>query len=185
MIQAHNLNNLIKEPTSFQSNNPSQIELILTNQESMYKFSNTFETGLPYHDKLISTISKSGSFKGTRQMKVYIKSILKQKLNNLSSTTYDDFEETFLSLLNKHASLKEKNINGPFMTKELRKEIMNRSIKHFGKLSGHISVIKTINLLKLPLFKTILLLLMKKQLRNYEQIFYKHYRKYKFKSSNN
>ena len=110
MIQAHNLNNLIKEPTSFQSNNPSQIELILTNQESMYKFSNTFETGLPYHDKLISTISKSGSFKGTRQMKVYIKSILKQKLNNLSSTTYDDFEETFLSLLNKHASLKEKNI---------------------------------------------------------------------------
>ena len=29
--------------------------------------------------------------------------------------------------------------------------------KHFGKLSGHISVIKTINLLKLPILKTILL----------------------------
>ena len=40
---------------------------------------------------------------------------------------YDDFEET---LLNKHAPLKKKILpqnNGPFMTKELRKEIMKRS----------------------------------------------------------
>ena len=65
MMQAYNLNNLIKEPTCFQSNNPSQIDLILTNQKSMYKFSDTFETGLSDHHKLISTISKSGSFKGT------------------------------------------------------------------------------------------------------------------------
>ena len=33
---------------------------------------------------------------------------MNQKQNNLSSTTYDHFEETFLSLLNKHASLKKK-----------------------------------------------------------------------------
>ena len=55
---------------------------------------------------------------------------MNQKLNNLSSTTYDDFEETFLSLLNKHAPLKKKILrhnNGPFMTKELGKQIMNRS----------------------------------------------------------
>ena len=55
---------------------------------------------------------------------------MNQKLNNLSSTTYDDFEETFLSLLNKHAPVKKKRIlghnNSPFMTKELRKEIMKR-----------------------------------------------------------
>ena len=85
----------------------------------MYKFSNTFETGLSEHHKLISTISKYGSFKGTPQIKVFrfYKSfntdnltliILNQKQNNLSSTTYDHFEETFLSLLNKHASLKKK-----------------------------------------------------------------------------
>ena len=49
MMQAYNLKNLIKEPTCFQSNNPSQIDLILTNQESMYTFSNTFETGLSNH----------------------------------------------------------------------------------------------------------------------------------------
>ena len=55
---------------------------------------------------------------------------MNQKLNKLSSTTYDDFEETFLSLLNKHATLEKKILrhnNGPFMTKELRNEIMKRS----------------------------------------------------------
>ena len=139
MMQAYNLNNLIKETTCFQPNNHSQIDLILTNQKSMYKFSNTFETDLSDHHKHISTIWKSGSFQGTPWIKVYpsykffsinYKSILNQKLNNLSSTTYDDFEETFLSLLNKHATLEKKILrhnNGPFMTKELRNEIMKRS----------------------------------------------------------
>ena len=58
------------------------------------------------------------------------KSILNQKLNNLSSTTFDGFEETILSLLNKDAPLKKNIIrhnNGHFMTKELQKEIMKRS----------------------------------------------------------
>ena len=124
---------MIKEPECFQSNNPSQIDLILTNQKSMYKFSNTFETGISDHHKLISTISKSGSFKGTPRIKVHrsYKSFNSVNFkNNLSNTTYDDFEETFLSLLNKHASLKKKILrhnNDPFMTKEFRREIMKRS----------------------------------------------------------
>ena len=47
----------------------------------------------------------------------------------MSSTAYDDLEEIFLRLLNKHAPLKKilRHNNGPFMTKELRKEIMKRS----------------------------------------------------------
>ena len=110
----------------------------------MCKFSNTSETGLSDNHKLISTISKSGSFKRTPQIKVYrsykyfntdnFESILNQKLNNLPSTAYDDFEETFLSLLNKDAPLKKKIVrrnNGSFMTKELRKEIMKRSKLRF------------------------------------------------------
>ena len=71
MMQAYNLDKLIKEPTCFQSRNPSQIVLILTNQIFIYKFSNTFETGLSDHHKIISTISKSGNFKGKPQTKVY------------------------------------------------------------------------------------------------------------------
>ena len=57
----------------------------------MNKFSNTFKTVLSDNHKLISTISKSGSFKAAPQMKMYqsyksfnivnFKSILNQKLN--------------------------------------------------------------------------------------------------------
>ena len=43
---------------------------------------------------------------------------------------YESFSDTFKAVVNKHATLKEKIVRGnnaPFMTKELRKEIMNRS----------------------------------------------------------
>ena len=60
MVQAYNLNNLIKEPTWFQSNNSSQIDLILTNQKSMYKFSNNFEIGLPFKARVKSAILNLG-----------------------------------------------------------------------------------------------------------------------------
>ena len=70
MMQAYNVNKLIKEPTCFQLNNPNQINFILPNIKSMQNFSNTFATGVSDHDKLISTISKSVSFKKTTQIKV-------------------------------------------------------------------------------------------------------------------
>ena len=46
MIPGYKLDNLIKESTCFQSNNPRQIDLILTYQKHVYKFLNSFETGL-------------------------------------------------------------------------------------------------------------------------------------------
>ena len=70
-IRAYNLGSLIKEATRFQSSNPSCIDLVLTNQKNMYKFSNTFETGISDHHKLISTVAKSGSFKGRWREKTY------------------------------------------------------------------------------------------------------------------
>ena len=90
---------------------------------------------------LVSTISKSGSYKGTLRIKIYrsyksfnidhFKSILNQKRINLSSITYNDCErKTFLTLFNKHAPLKKKMLrhNNDFsMTKELWKVIMKRS----------------------------------------------------------
>ena len=57
-LQAYKLISLIKEPTCFQSSNPSCIDLILTNQKNMYKLSNTFETRISDHHKLISTVAK-------------------------------------------------------------------------------------------------------------------------------
>ena len=43
---------------------------------------------------------------------------------------YESFSDTFKAIVNNHAPLKEKIVRGknaPFMTKELRKAIMNRS----------------------------------------------------------
>ena len=84
----------------------------------MFKLSNTFETGISDHHKLVSTILKSGSFKGTPKIKIYrsyknfelenFDRILKDKLEKLTNHSYAEFEKVFLKELNKHAPLKKK-----------------------------------------------------------------------------
>ena len=105
----------------------------------MYKLSNTFETGISVHHKLISTIAKSGSFKGRPREKNYrsyrsfnietFKETLSNKLSRLESNSYSEFEKGLLTVLNKQAPSKTKFIrhNNSFMTKEFRKAIMKRS----------------------------------------------------------
>ena len=136
IILAYDLSSLIKKPTCYQSHTPSCIDLILTNRKHLFQLSNTFETGLSDHHKLIWTILKSGGFKGApiekinRSYKTFdvdqFQEVLKIKLENIKSNHYGDFEAVFLKELNKHAPLKKKflrhNIN-PFMTKNLRKQI--------------------------------------------------------------
>ena len=58
------------------------------------------------------------------------KKTLSGKLSRLESNSYNEFEKTFLTVLNKQAPLKTKFVrhnNNPFMTKELRKAIIKRS----------------------------------------------------------
>ena len=61
-MQGYDLTSLIKKPTFYQSNTPSCIDLILSNRESLFRLSNTFETGASDHHKLVFTVPKSGSF---------------------------------------------------------------------------------------------------------------------------
>ena len=125
--------------TCYQSNDPTCLDLILTNIKDLFKLSDTFETGLSDHHKLILTILKSGGLKGKPKEKIYrsyrqfnsegFKKDLEFRLVK-SSSFYDDFETTFLKELNRHAPLKKKILrhnNNCFMTKELRKAIMLRS----------------------------------------------------------
>ena len=70
-LEDYDLSNLINKPTYYQSNNPTCIDLILTNKKNLFKLSDTFETGLPDHHKLISTILKSGRFKEKPKDKIY------------------------------------------------------------------------------------------------------------------
>ena len=58
-------------PSCYQSNNPTCKDLILTNKKNLFKLSDTFETSLSDHHKLISTILTSGGFKGKPKEKIY------------------------------------------------------------------------------------------------------------------
>ena len=64
LMQMDDLPPLIKEPTCFQSRNPTCIDNVLTNQKAMFKLDRLFETGLSDHHKLISVVIKSGTFRG-------------------------------------------------------------------------------------------------------------------------
>ena len=64
IIQAYNFNSLIKKPTYYQSQTASCIDLILTNRKYLFQLSNSFESGLSDHHKLICTIVKFEGFKG-------------------------------------------------------------------------------------------------------------------------
>ena len=150
-IQAYDFGSLIKKPTRYQSNTPSCIDLILTNRKSLFKLSNTFQTGLSDHHKLVCTILKSRGFKGAPIEKIYrsyktfdvsnFKNTLKIELEKVKSESYGEFEAVFLKEPNKHAPLKKKFIrhnNNPFMTKDLRNQIMVRSkLKNFFNKNRH------------------------------------------------
>ena len=101
----------------------------------MYKLSNTFETGLSDHHKLISTVAKSGSFKGRLRQKIYrsdksfnietFKKTLSDKLSRLEKNSYSEFDKAFLTVPNKQA-LKTKFLRhntNLFMNKELLMKI--------------------------------------------------------------
>ena len=57
--QMYNLHNLINEPTCYRNlNNPSSIDIILTNRKHSFENSTTVETGLSDHHKMIITMMR-------------------------------------------------------------------------------------------------------------------------------
>ena len=64
LLQMYDLTALIKEPTCYQSQIPNCIDHFPTNRKALLKHCQTFETCFSDHHKLISTIMKSGIFKG-------------------------------------------------------------------------------------------------------------------------
>ena len=103
-------------------------------RDSLFKLSNTFETGLSDHKKLICNILKFGGFKGApieeicKSYKKFninnFKNTLKLELVKVKSERYGKFEAAFLKELNKHILLKRKFLrhnNTPLITKDLKK----------------------------------------------------------------
>ena len=133
--------NLVKEKTCFKSlDNPSCIDLFLTNSSQSFQKTTTISTGLSDFHKMIVTVLKTTFPKVKPKVVLYrdyskfvenhFRRDLKEKLRGMRDKDYSSFENIFLSVLNKHAPYKKKLVRAnqkPYLTKQLRKAIMNRS----------------------------------------------------------
>ena len=137
----YNAKNLVKEKTCFKSiDNPSCIDLFLTNCYQSFQNTTTVATGLSDFHKMALTVLKT-TFPKVKPKIIHYRDYknfplqnfrieLKNCLKNEIVDNYSKFEEIFLEILNKHAPLKKKVLRAnekPYMTKTLRKAIMRRS----------------------------------------------------------
>ena len=139
-----NLKSLISTPTCFKSiENPSCIDLILTNKPRSFQKSSVLETGLSDFHLLTFTILKTHFRKKPPQIVKYrdfrkysiegFQHDLEVKLSkvDLRLLSNDDFHSLLMELVNQHAPIKTKYLRGndqPFMNKQLRKEHMKRTM---------------------------------------------------------
>ena len=139
----YNLFNLIKSPTcSKNPENPSCIDLILTNKPRNFQHSTIIESGLSDFHKFTVSVLKTSFRKMPpkiikyRNYKSYsqidFNSELKYYLsgNDFTNMSNNDFVALVMEVFNRHAPLKQKYVranDSPFVTKELRKEQMKRS----------------------------------------------------------
>ena len=147
--ESYDLINLVKVPTCFQSiNNPSSVDLILTNKKHLFMHTKAVATGLSDHHSLICTMLKS-KFSKLKPIKVTYRCFRKFDNDSFINDLQNSFEnidfgaaenellsisKQFENVANRHAPMKSKIIRGnhaPFVTKQLLKEIRYRSrLKH-------------------------------------------------------
>ena len=137
-----NLTSLIKDKTCFKSlDNPSCIDLILTNRPRSFQNSGVIETGLSDFHKLTITVLKTSFRKKPPKIISYRSYKTFSKINfhdleyyisgiDIFNTSNDDFVNVFMHILNAHAPTKLKYVRANdslFVTKELRKQHMLRA----------------------------------------------------------
>ena len=137
-MQSLNLFNIIKSNTCFKGHGTC-IDLILTNRKYCFKHSSTLETGLSDHHHLIYSMLKTTFKKNEPKLFKYrdykkfdstaFHTDLQNKLDE-GPKVYQNFEDTFVRVLDAHAPRKTKVLRGnhkPHVDKNLRKAIMKRS----------------------------------------------------------
>ena len=143
--QIHNFKNLLDRP-SYHKNptNPSCIDLIITNIPRSFQNSCTFETGFSDFHKMPRTVLKSSSAKQKPRVLNYCnykffnntlsrdQALNELRISNLQISNKDlkHFKETFLSVVNTTAPLKNRFIRAnqaPFINKEFQRAVMVRS----------------------------------------------------------
>ena len=138
---SYDLLNLVKENTCFKGP-PKCYDLILTNCKNNFQNTEVLTTGFSDFHKITITILKTEYVKAEpiqiiyRNYKKYNPTIFREELKNklkedpASNIEYNKFQNILCDVLNKHAPLKKKYLranDSPFITKDLRKLIMNTS----------------------------------------------------------
>ena len=129
---------MAKDKTFFKSiENPSCIDLFITNSVHCFQNTKTISTGLSDCHKMVVTVLKTSFLKSkpreityrnySKFNKVTFAENLKSQLIENKTLGYNGFEEIFLRVLNEHAPAKKKVIKANNMPKILRKAIMTRS----------------------------------------------------------
>ena len=147
-LYQHDLTNLVKEGTCYKNpGNPSCIDLYLTNSPLSFQNTSSVFTGLSDFHKLVLTVFKTTFIKSTPKEFFYrdykhfnhecFEKELKCALSTFDKINYQEFDRTFIEILNKYTPVKKKLVRAnqaPYMTKAFRKVIMRRSeleTKHF------------------------------------------------------
>ena len=120
-LNIYNLKNLVKQKTCYKNpENPSCIDLILTNSHRSFQNTNVFETGLSDFHKMTVSVLKSHFPKqkpnivSYRSYKRFRNNSFRTELDNellkydLCNIEYQHFLNIFLDILNKHAPIKKK-----------------------------------------------------------------------------
>ena len=143
-INSFTLTDILISQTCFKTLNGTLLDIICTNKPKSFCKTSTVETGLSDCHKMIVTFLRA-SFKIIPSKNLVYRDykhfnqneflheldleINKGKFYN-SDKPYDDFYNLFKTITDKHAPIKQKRVRGnnaPFMTKELREAIMDRS----------------------------------------------------------
>ena len=139
------LSNLINKKTCTKKIEGSSLDVFLTNHPKCFQHTCVIETAISDHHKLIGSFLKSKfhrippkniiyrDYKNFNE-KVFLEELaainFDELFENDNSEKYDLVSTQVSELLDKHAPLKRRKVRGnnkPFVTKELRSAIMNRS----------------------------------------------------------
>ena len=141
----YNCQNIIREKTCFKNpQNPSCIDLIITNRPKCFQGSMVIETGLSDFHKMSLTVMKVFYKKQPPNIVRYrsyknfdnelfmndIENCLAQEYHQNQILKFESFKRNVHHILERHAPLKKRYVRAnqaPFMNKKINKEIMKRS----------------------------------------------------------
>ena len=140
-LNENNLVNIVKTKTCFKSkNNPSCIDLFITNCPKSFQNTIAVTTGLSdFHKMIVSVLKKS--FKKNKPKVICYKDYknlnreeftneLVKSLDLKDITSYSEFKNSFMDTFNRYVPIKKKTVranHAPYVTKHMRKAIMKRT----------------------------------------------------------